>query len=97
MSVIRVSRGPLLSRLTVAHHRFDVSYSLQAAGVDSLALPASFSMTTTASAEGNQEVILAMHTDIRNADTFYSHNGWQFLRRKKTNVTTQPHPAQHSH
>ena len=87
-SVVRVARGPLVSRLTVAHHRFDVSYALQADNIDSLALPASFTMTTTASAEGNQEVTLAMQTDISNRDTFYSHNGWQFMRRKRTNVTT---------
>ena len=86
-----MTRGPLLSRLTVAHHRFDVSYSLQSSGIDSLALPASFTMTTTASAEGNQEVTLATYSDVANRDTFYSHNGWQFIRRRRS---TAPLPAQ---
>ena len=95
-SGIRVTRGPLVSRLTLAHHRFDVTYALQAPNTDSLALPASFTMTTTASAEGNQEVTLAMQTDIRNRDTFYSHNGWQFMRRRKTNVSTATLSSTHA-
>ena len=76
---IRIVHGRVLSWLSVSHHRFDVTYSLPARPFHALA--PSFSLSVLASAASNTEVLLTTDTDLRSSDVFYTHNGWQFLRR----------------
>ena len=77
-------RGSVLSRVELAHHRFDVAYSLLTE--PTLGLDATFSLTVTAAADGNQELVLSLQSDIANRETFYTHNGLQFMRRRKSSV-----------
>ena len=86
--MIRVVQGRVLSWSTVSHHRFDVTYRLPARPLHALA--PSFTMSVVASAGSNTEVLLTTDTDLRSADTFYTHNGWQFLRRVRH---SGPRPA----
>ena len=79
---IRVVRGSVVSSLCVQHHRFDVSYELLTRPLH--ALQATFAMTVTASAQANTEVMFTMETDVLSREHFYTHNGWQFLRRTRT-------------
>ena len=71
-----------MSYVHVAHHRFDVSYSLLTRPIASL--HPTFTMTTVSSAQANTEVLLTVDTDLDNGEQFYTHNGWQFLRRARS-------------